>query len=274
MFVRILLALIWLAVGASLVRAATAGCAPVETRAARLADIDERLEITLEDGARARLFGVEPADAASGARAAVELRALLTDRDLRVDFLTGALDRWGRRPALVTFATPGAGETGMSLAESLIDAGLARARVEPGPVACLASLFATEARARVAHLGIWADPDNAPIPASARDLLIARAGKTVIVEGRVTGVGETTSRLYLNFGPIRTVDFAATLSRSTLKTFAAAGLDPHRLTGALLRVRGLLDTRFGPQVEIVHPSAIEIIAPGAISPYNHQDASR
>jgi endonuclease YncB( thermonuclease family) len=272
--VRLLCALIWLMTSVSLARAAAAACAPVESRADRLADIDDRLEITLEDGARARLFGVEPANAASGAIAAIELRALLTDRALRVDFLSSASDRWGRRPALVAFTNRETDDTGLSLAEAILDAGLARARVEPGPVACLAPLFAAEARARTAKIGVWADPGNAPIAASARDALLARAGKTVIVEGRVTGVGETASRLYLNFGPIRTVDFAATLSRAALKTFATAGIEPRRLTGALVRVRGLLDTRFGPQVEIVHPAAIEIVAPGAISPYNRQDASQ
>ena len=274
---RILCALFWLIAGAPLARAATASCAPVESRSGRLADIDDRLEITLEDGSRARLFGVEPADAASGARAAVELRALLTDRDLGVDFLSGAPDRWGRRPALIRFSAPateGAADATISLAEAVIDAGLARARVEPGPIACLAPLFALEARARAANLGIWADPINAPIPAENRDILWAHVGRNVIVEGRVTSVGETAARLYLNFGPIRTVDFAATLSRATLKFFATAGVDPRRLTGARVRVRGLLDARFGPQVEIVHPAAIEIVAPGAVSPYNRQDASR
>jgi hypothetical protein len=35
----------------------------------------------------------------------------------------------------------------------------------------------------------------------------------------------------------------------------------NRLKGEVLRVRGLLDLRFGPQIEVSNPDEIELVAP-------------
>jgi len=242
-------------------------CQPVETRGGVLADVDEHLDILLEDGARLRLFGLESPEPGEAGAAAVALRAALTDRELSVDILSTGLDRWGRRAARVV-AGPMPGEDALSAAESLISSGLARVGVEPGPTSCLSLLFSLEAQARGQRRGLWANPANAPLRAGDRAAFAGRDGQYMIVEGRVLSVGETAARLYFNYGPIRTVDFSATAAKATLKTLAASGIDPHALIGALTRVRGRLDTRFGPQIEIVYPSALEIVAPGGVSPYN------
>ncbi len=242
-------------------------CPVLESRAATLSDIDDRLEITLEDGARLRLFGVESPHPSDGGRATVDLRAALTDRDLSVDFVTGALDRWGRRAARVV-AAPTDGTDAISVAEWLIGSGRARVRVEPGAASCMTDLLRLEASARARHAGLWANIDNAPLRAGDRDAFAGHAGQNVVVEGRIFSVGETSSRLYLNFGPVRTVDFAATVPKTALKTLASGGIDARQLTGAWARARGMLDMRFGPQIEIVDPGALEIVAPAGVSPYN------
>ena len=78
----------------------------------------------------------------------------------------------------------------------------------------------------------------------------------------MSGVGATASRTYVNFGPIRTVDFAATVARNNLAAFEKAGAALSGLSGKVVRVRGLLETRFGPQIELADPEAIEIRAEG------------
>ena len=107
-----------------------------------------------------------------------------------------------------------------------------------------------------------------------RSAFSGRGGETIVVEGRVTGFGETRFRTYLNFGPIRTVDFAVTFARQGLKNLETAGLQPASLEGKTLRVRGLLDTRFGPQIEIVEPAAIEILTDSAAPPQSRPLARR
>ena len=252
---------------------AQTSCPTARTTTARAADVDDRLEIALEDGGHLRLYGVEAPAPPAGADAAVKLRAWLTDRDLDIDYIGATQDRWGRNLARVFATLPDDDERApVSLADHLIATGAARALVEPGPAACLAPLFTLEEEARLGHRGLWADPANAPLPSSQREALAGHAGQKVIVEGRVTSVGETASRLYLNFGPMRTVDFSATIPRATLKQMTASGLDPRTLTGAFARIRGQLDLRFGPQIEIIYPSALEIPASAVNSPYNRPRA--
>jgi hypothetical protein len=45
-----------------------------------------------------------------------------------------------------------------------------------------------------------------------------------------------------------------------LRMFAETGLDPARLGGALVRVRGWIEDRDGPRVAVTHPDQIEVLA--------------
>jgi hypothetical protein len=45
-----------------------------------------------------------------------------------------------------------------------------------------------------------------------------------------------------------------------MRAFAAAGLDPKKLEGARVRVRGWVEERSGPRIEAVRPEQIEIAA--------------
>ena len=162
----------------------------------------------------------------------------------------------------------------LSVADTIVDAGYARALPEPAARGCMTSLLAHESGARRAGLGIWADPAYAVLPAENRSAFSARHGETILVEGAVTGTGEAGSRLYINFGPIRTVDFAVTIRKASLKLMESAGFQIKQLEGRRLRVRGLLDTKFGPQIEISEPSAIEFVEAAAASPYSRPQAQR
>ena len=250
-----------LAVGVLPARAAP--CGDPASHGLQVASIDDRLEIALEDGRRLRLAGVEPprvspADPARPARTRDQLRAWLTKPGLRVDLelLAAVPDRWNRLPARL-FA-PGGDGTPQSVAEAVVEAGLARVVIDALARPCLRPLLALEAKARRSGLGLWRDPAFAVTPAADRAGLAARAGEVLLVEGLVSGVGATASRTYVNFGPIRTVDFAATVARNNLAAFEKAGAALSALSGKVVRVRGLLETGFGPQIELADPEAIEI----------------
>jgi hypothetical protein len=62
----------------------------------------------------------------------------------------------------------------------------------------------------------------------------------------------------VNFGPIRTIDFAASIGRFNLAAFEKGGTPLASLSGKMVRVRGLLETQFGPQIELADPEALEI----------------
>ena len=253
-------------------------CTAAAPQKARLVSVDERLELTLENGLRLRLSGVEPPRATpANPRLALDardkLQALLVGREIAYAPLAQAPDRWGRMEANV-LAPIGTDSPQLNLAEIIIDAGLARAQPEPGARACISLLLRREAAARAERLGLWADPAYAIIPGVNRDGFVNRGGEILVVEGLVVGFGETRFRTYLNFGPIRTVDFAVTLRPPALKLFETAGLHPRDLEGKRVRVRGQLDTRFGPQIDIVEPAAIEILNGAAKLPQSRPLARR
>ena len=66
--------------------------------------------------------------------------------------------------------------------------------------------------------------------------------------------------VYLNFGRHWKEDFTVTIDAEALRLFAAAGIDPLGLEGALVRVRGWIDDRDGPRIEVTHPEQIEVLA--------------
>ena len=240
-----------------------APCGDPASQGLRVVAVDERLEITLEDGRRLRLAGIEgPRPSAANprrpAQARDQLRGWLLRPDLRVDLelLAAVPDRWNRLPARL-FA-PGGDGGAQSVAEALVEAGLARVEIDPLARPCLRPLLALEAKARREGLGLWRDPAFTVAAAADRAGLAARAGEVVLVEGLVSGVGATASRTYVNFGPIRTIDFAATVGRNNLAAFEKSGVPLGSISGKVVRVRGLLETQFGPQIELVDPEAIEL----------------
>jgi hypothetical protein len=86
-----------------------------------------------------------------------------------------------------------------------------------------------------------------------------KAGTSVIVEGRVMGLDQGAFRTTLLFGPRRGRDFSVTILQRNIKIFSDAGLNFERFRGQTIRVRGLLDMRFGPQIEVSSPDEIETI---------------
>ena len=258
---------------------ANAFCGDPSGHAAPVARIDERLELTLADGRRLRLVGIEPPRATPGApdrpaRVRDALAGWLQAQDSQADveLLAAVPDRWNRLPARV-FAPSGG--VWHSIAEALVEAGLVRVGAETAAQPCLKPLLALEARARATRLGLWSDPALAILPADDRAALAAASGQTVIVEGRVSSVGVTPARGYLNFGPVRTVDFAVTIARQNMRNFEKSGMFPQSLSGKVLRVRGRLETQSGPLIEITGPEAVEIIpADEARLPYSRPTTRR
>lgn len=153
-----------------------------------------------------------------------------------------------------------AGESGAWVQEAMVAQGLARVYSFPDNRACLAELMAAEGRARAMRLGIWADPYYRVRRADRPATFAERAGHFELVEGRVLLADEAGSRVYLNFGRYWKEDFTVVIERRALRLFAESGLDPLRLEGALLRVRGWVDDHDGPRIEVTHPEQIEVLA--------------
>jgi hypothetical protein len=235
---------------------------------ATVAAVDEDFELLLDDGRRAALSGLEfpsaPARGAPDVRAAARQRLSdwLSGKDVFLGGFSAGADRWGRLPARV-FASQGEGAEAplVSVGVALIEEGRARFRPDPPAAPCSRDYLAAEGRARAAARGIWADPAAAPVDPAAKGaaaLLLRRKGMA-LVEGKILGVGESRAAIYLNFGQKRVAEFSVVISRRNLSIFEQAGIDPRKLNGRRARVRGLIETSFGPRIEISAPAEIELI---------------
>jgi len=250
-----LAAVLALALAAAAGRAAACGAAAGVVQAA---SVDERGEIALADGRTLRLAGLDfPLPSRGDPGLAAAARELLAQRfigrEAALSLVSAVPDRWGR--ALGDLGAPASDAAPASAAESLIAAGLARVRPEYETRGCEAGRLALESAARAKGLGVWRDPDYVVLAASDAASLARRDGRFVIVEGVVRRVGLGRARLYLDLGGRGALSVVA--SRKTQAAFQAAGAPLSALAGEKIRVRGALDSRFGPQLEITDPLMLE-----------------
>ena len=184
------------------------------------------------------------------------LEALVLGKRVTVRHGGAERDRHGRVLGLV-FADA---DPDLSIQAQMLAAGWARVYSFPDNRACMADLLAAEGRARAMRLGIWGDPYYSGRQAGQPAALRALAGRYELVEGRVLVADEAGGRVYLNFGRYYKSDFTAVLDRAAMAVFSAAGIDPLKLGGALIRVRGWVDEAGGPLIEVTHPEQIEVLA--------------
>ena len=229
---------------------------------ATVAAIDEDFDLLLDDGRRATLSGLEfpppsVADLRAGARK--RLSDWLAGHDVFLGALAANPDRWGRTPARLFAASREAAEAPLvSVGAVLLDEGLARFRPDPPASDCAKAYLDAEGPAREAKRGVWARDELRAIGAQEREVLLQRKG-LLVVEGVIRSTGESERAIYLNFGEKRASDFAAVISRRNLVIFERSGIDPRALAGRRARLRGLIETGFGPRIEIATPAEIELI---------------
>lgn len=226
----------------------------------RLASVDraralDGVRFVLPDGRRGRLAGLAAPAEPKQAKAAFEnllRRARIT--------LWGygeahRLDRYGRIVAHL-WAEPGGWIQGR-----MLTAGMARVRTRPDDRALARRMLALEETARQAKRGLWAaesfrvrsDTDVAP-------------GGFRIVEGTVLGVTERWRYAYLNFGRSWRRDFTVVIDRKARRLFRKADIKLSSLKSQRIRVRGWVQERNGPLIEITHPEQIERVKPAAPAP--------
>lgn len=111
---------------------------------------------------------------------------------------------------------------------------------------------------RAAKKGTWAVNDVIKNAESSDDILAAM-GRFAVVEGKVLSVRQSGATTYLNFGRHWTRDFAVTIPRRALPAFAAAGIALKSLQNRRIRVRGSVEARNGPRIEVVRAGQIEVL---------------
>ena len=206
----------------------------------------------LEDGREVRLAGVEPV-ASEKAKETSALSAIVAGREVMLRGDDDTPDRYGRQPAFVFVASS---ET--SVQALLLSQGEALFSAAVTDKDCASVLSSAEAAARGAKQGTWADPTAIKNAESPGDIL-AGTGQFLVIEGRVLSVRQAGATTYLNFGRSWTRDFAVTIPKRILSGFEAAGIILKSLENRRIRVRGWVETRSGPRIEVLRVGQIEVV---------------
>jgi endonuclease YncB( thermonuclease family) len=226
----------------------------------------------LADGREARLAAIEappatPSDpneehAAAGLAAKTALEAILLRQFVILKAAGSGFDRYGR---LVAEAFVGRDAENWVQYEILTKG---YALVAPGGdnATCVTFLRGAERRARADGLGLWGDPYFVLKEAQYPDDVLTELGRFALVSGKVISVNESGGLVYLNFGRRWTESFTVTVAKRNQRAFTAAGLDPTKLTGRQIEVRGFIEERGGPAIEASRPEQIEIVGRESITP--------
>ncbi|WP_375777523.1 thermonuclease family protein [Bradyrhizobium sp. ma5] len=239
-----------LAIVACIGRAEAAGCNFEIQGEGRVAAVVDARSFRLDDGREVKLAGIEVADRA---KAIAALSALLVGREVTLRGQDDTPDRYGHQPAYAFLEG-----RELPVQSELLRQGLALVSSEIADKDCATALMAAEAEARAARSGTWAESaviKNAESP----DDILAGIGRFTVVEGRVLSVRQAGATTYLNFGRNWTRDFALTISRRIVPAFEAAGLAPKSLENRRIRVRGWVEARRGPRIELLRVGQIEVL---------------
>jgi len=206
----------------------------------------------LDDGREVRLAALE---VPSSPEAQAALQAIVAGRAVELRQQAAATDRYGRLVAHVYLFGEG---NPRSVGHDLLAQGHARVAAPIGDKACAAELLAAEQAARAAQRGLWSDPKHGIVAAESLADLAAGRGRFTLVEGRAVSVRESGGTIYVNFGRRWSQALTVTILKRHERMFTAAGIAPKALENRRVRVRGWLDERSGPRIEVASPEQIEI----------------
>jgi micrococcal nuclease len=221
--------------------------------------------LALDDGSEVRLIGaLAPRASDAGAQHGAwpdELNAIQTLTNLTLGHTVKLAyggrrsDRYGRHLAQL-FVIDAAQEKWVQ--GEMLSAGVARSYGLSGSFACATELRANEHAAQIARLGIWNTAFYHAKPAHLTALLLSRRSQFEIVEGAVSTVSRTKSGVYINFGADPKTDFTVRIGKDVLAANAEWDRSLSELTGKTVSVRGWIERRNGPMIDIRDPSQLEI----------------
>lgn len=223
--------------------------------------------LALDDGSELKLAGMlgpraldvaaDVAEWPPEAAAKAALADLVVGRNITAHPVTARSDRYGRLIAHVFVERDGVRQW---VQGRMLRDGHARAHDLAGNFVCAEELIAHERQGRELRAGLWSNAAYRERSAFRTRELLRLRSTFQLVTGRVHKVAETKSAIYLNFGADWRADFTAGFKtgRNALATPERTEL-VRQLEGRMVRVRGWIERRNGPYIEIEHASDIETI---------------
>ncbi|MEO8420298.1 MAG: thermonuclease family protein [Hyphomicrobium sp.] len=195
--------------------------------------------------------GAQPWKAEEDATAA--LRALVLGRSVSLATSGRTRDRYGRTLAHLFVEQDGDRKW---VQGELLASGQARVYGLPGSYACMRELLAHERVARQVSRGLWANAAYAVRSARRARELLRRRNSYEIIAGTAAKVAVTKARTYINFGTDWRSDFTAGIEARVLRANPEWAQTLAGLEGKRIEVRGWIQYRNGPYIDIEDPSQI------------------
>lgn len=195
--------------------------------------------------------GAQPWRPEEGATAA--LRALVLGRSVSLATSGRLTDRYGRRLAHLFIEQ---GSERVWVQGEMLATGHARAYGLPGSYACMPEMLAHERVARQAGSALWGNAAYTVRSARRTRELMRRRNSYEIVVGKIAKVAVTKARTYINFGADWRQDFTAGIEGRVLRANPEWANTLASLEGRRVEVRGWIQYRNGPYIDIEDPSQI------------------
>ncbi len=232
-----------------------------KTGIAKVIDIISPLSVKLKDGRIIHLTGLDypDLDYYNPGDYAITAQKLLEDflKNQKVIIYQtktkkkGRINRMGHHIAHLVRADDQVWTQGL-----LLSLGVARVRTTKYNPEMAEQMLALEEKARQEKSGLWAidkfsvlSPDNVK----------SKIGSYQIVEGVVKNITMYKNKIYLNFGVNWKEDFTIGISAFDLRSFKEKDINPRKLKGKRIRVRGWIESYNGPYIYIDHAGRIEAL---------------
>jgi micrococcal nuclease len=220
--------------------------------------------LVLDDGKAVRLIGAlapraGDANASPGAwppelDAIRALSDLVLAKRVKLAFAGRKYDRYGRELAQVFVVDRGREDW---VQGALLRGGYARVYGLPESFVCAHELMAHEAEARRQRLGLWNNGVYRALPADHPGEIMKQRGKYERVTGTIVSVGRTKGATYLNYSNDWRTDFTVRIDKKVLGANPDFDKSLDALASKTVTVRGWIDRRNGPLIDISDPSQLE-----------------
>lgn len=235
-------------------------CLAANAEEARVDRIVDGRTLALADGRLVVLALLDPAYDPAVETAGAAALAPLRGQMVRVTPTRTGADRYVRHHGVVALAGGG------SIQDRLVAAGVARVApkaTEAPPEGCLKALIAKEDLARREKAGFWREAGQitpfALKSAESGGEMEAATGRFVVAEGVVRSVRKSGTTTYLNFARSYVRGFSAWVGGKRLAAVEADGFRLAALQGKRIRLRGWIEMRQGPRMEIALREQIELV---------------
>ena len=205
--------------------------------------------VVLDSGLTVRLAGLQTprGDDPGAAEAAAALDRLVQGREVQLYYGGARRDAYGR--ALAQLRVTGGGW----VQGAMLRAGEAQVRTFADNRAMARPMLDDEARARLAHRGLWRAGGAYQVRLPQE---LDRQTGFQVVEGPVRRVTDTGRAVILDFTD-QPQGFAAEIPAAAALDLRQAGLAPQSLAARLVRVRGVIDGQG--LMRIDHPEQVEVV---------------